>query len=296
MATAIKSAGGWILAAALVALPLSVEARRIQVDFGPESFPGSGAGWPGREGAGSPGSFDDQIDVSSGPYSDSMLFTSQYIDSGNVLGTYSSSPLLVNGSLYDSILINEDGSFSFFSSEIGAQSVDPFFSLFNKDLVSDPSQPATSPGSVSYTHGFAMGITGAAPDPDTAVAGIRLYWNNLLAADDPDGFPYEMQAYIYFLGNGDFDLDFRYGEGDWANSVGAQTIRAGDAPLYSNANDLAATTDTLSYFFSFRNGVLQGGTDPEPPVGVPEPATGTLLIAGIAGLFFAHRRRLRLSR
>lgn len=296
MATKVTVAGRWILAAMLVTVPLSVEARRIQVDFGPESFPGSGAGWPGREGAGGPGSFDDQIDVSTGPYTDSILFTTQYIDSGNVLGTYSSSELLVNGSLYDSILINEDGSFSLFSSAIGAQSIDPYFSLFNRDLVSDPSAPATSPGSVSYTHGFAMGITGAAPDPDTAVAGIRLYWNNLLAADDPDGFPFEMQAYIYFLGNGDFDLDFRYGQGDWTDSVGAQAIRVADTSIFSNSSDLVETTDTISYFFSFRNGVLQGGTDPEPPVGVPEPATGTLIIAGIAGLLFAARRRLRLSR
>lgn len=277
-----------LVSLALLALPFTAQAKRVQVDFGPESFPSSGAGWPGFDGA----SFDDQVDVASGPHSGSMLFATQYEDSGSILGTYTSSPLLVNGSVYDSIRIYEDGGFSFFDSALGPQSVDPFFSVYGADLVSDPTAFATSPGSVSYTIGFSMGLAGGTPDASAALPGIRLYWNNLPLATDGNQTQ-DFQAYIYFLGGGDFDLDFRYGAGDWSASAGTQSINVAGSQIYSNASAIVEEAD---YFFSFRNGVLQGGgTDPDPPVGVPEPGTGALLIAGL-GILLASMRRRRASR
>lgn len=286
-------------------LPLAAaHARRIQVDFGPESFPQSGAGWPGRPGVGFDGSFDDGVDLTTAPSDGSLAFTSNYFDAdGTTLlgGPYTSHNLLIGGVSYDSFRMFEDGSFSFFDSTTGPVGTDPLFGVFATDLVSQAYDlgngtfNSTGDGSTSHTEGFSLGLqdvpTGTDPDPALASAAIRLFWNNIPLAGDPDQSLFQFQAYIYFLGNGDFDVDMRYAsplaDGALPGSPGNQFISAGGADLFRNTVPLVSEGD---YFFRFRGGVLQGGT-PEPPTDVAEPGTLTLLLVGLAGLLVVRRRK-----
>lgn len=289
------------VAAALI-IPATAMARNIRVDFTSDRFATTGSGWPGIPGVGFDGAFDDGVDLTAGPATGSLLFTTEYRDSTNTLlgGPYSSHNLLVGTSSYDSLRMFEDGRFSLFSSG-DPTAAETVFSVFDADLVSVAESTgggtfnATASGNTSFTAGFSMGLSDAAPDPTSAVATMRFFWNEVTLAGDSDLVPYSFQAFIYFLGNGDFDLDLSYGssafDGSLPPSIGRQFISTAGTDLFRNTSALSAGGD---YFFRFRNGVLQGNTAP-PPTGVPEPSVLTLLLAGIMAVLAFRRRGVRIG-
>ncbi|MGE0580918.1 MAG: hypothetical protein AB7P31_02100 [Steroidobacteraceae bacterium] len=293
-------------AAAALCLPATAEARKIQVDFDPSAFENSGGGW-----VFSTIDLYNQAALTGGA-SRSLLF--------NVAGSYDpdsdgstdndvdyafnqAAALRVGGSDYSFVCMFANFSFSFSQSGGCGAAGDPSFSLLPVAGLSvvDTANP-TDPGAVFSTEGFSVGIPAegqpefAAPfDINAAVPTMRLWWNNLAATYDggaPVGPSYSVQAFIYFLGNGDFDLDVRYGiENATAFPGGDRSFVVDGQTIFSSTDPAVAEND---YFYRFRGGQLSGGTTP-PPTGVPEPGPLALMLAGAVALLAFRPRRIRIQ-
>lgn len=284
----MNSGTGWgarvlLSAAALSLLPMAAQARNIQVDFptGGE-FANEGSSW----------------DFPTTFYSPSLLPASGSLEF--TFGTFSGSALNIGGTSFTGFCMFEDGAFSLTQSGGGCgDSGNALFrGLAGLDLVASANaENPFDPGAVFISHGYSADrlVTGepggAAPyDLGDARTALRLSWIDMASSNAPDDPAYSMQAFIYFLGNGDFQLDLRYGGASFAGA--SQLFSAGGNSLFSSSDPLTEGND---YFFCFTGGALAecGSTEPPPPTSVPEPGTLGLMAAGLLGLAPALRRRLR---
>ena len=213
--------------ASLALLPLtSLQARNIRVDFDPSAFESSGSGWSfssinlfGPSALPGSGSLQFALSGSYDPDSDPGTNNDVSYDFQPV------APLQVGSSLYASFCMFANGTFTLSQSGdcSGSAGVDPTFGLLPIAGLSprEGAQPTDS-GSMFSTNGFGVGI----PDegqPDftgpyniaDAVPTVRLWWNDVAESYDEFGNAvgpsYSVQAFIYMLGDGNFDLDVRYG-------------------------------------------------------------------------------------
>ena len=300
-----KAASIFAATAALL-LPATAQARRIQVDFDPSAFENSGGGWlfntrelynQAAVDAGANRSMSFDIAGSYDPDNDGST-------ANDVNFAFSQNdPLRVGGSDYGFVCMFANFSFSFSQSSGCGAAGDPSFSLLPiSGLSVVESTNPTDAGTVFSTEGFSVGIPAegqpefTAPyDINAAVPTMRLWWNNLAASYDsgsPVGPSYSVQAFIYFLGDGDFDLDVRYGVEGATGFPGVQRSFLVDGQaIFSSTDPVAAEGD---YFYRFRGGQLSGGTTP-PPTGVPEPGSLSLALAGVAALLVFRRRRVRAA-
>jgi MYXO-CTERM domain-containing protein len=278
-----KPVSGLLVASLAVALlPIgTAEARRVAVDFG-GSFPSQGSDWQ------FPSTFYAPSDL---PTTGTLGFTYQ---------GFSGTDLNIGGATFTGFCMFEDGAFSLTQSGGGCS--DSGSALFNLaaglDLVgSDTADNPFATGAMFVSHGYSADyLIDAEPgeaDPyalEDAVTSLRFTWYDMANAATPDTPQYQLQAYIYFLGGGDFGLDLRYGGGPFTGAT--QSISFNGESLYSSESP---PVELNNYFFCFSGGALAdcpSGEDP-PPTGVPEPATGALLLAGLLGLAVLQRRKLR---
>lgn len=279
-----KRVSGFLVAALVVALlPIgTAEARRVAVDFS-GSFESQGSDWQ------FPSTFYAPSDL---PTTGTLGFTYQ---------GFSGTDLNIGGATFTGFCMFEDGAFSL--TQAGGGCSDTGSALFNLvgglDLVG--SEIADNPfaiGAMSISHGYSADyLVDAEPgeaDPyaiDDAVTSLRFTWYDMADAATPDTPQYRLQAYIYFLGDGDFGLDLRYEGASFAGA--AQSITFGGETLFSSESPLA---ELNNYFFCFSGGALaacDSGEPPPPPTGVPEPGTGALVLAGLLGLAILQRRKFR---
>lgn len=274
-----------IATVAVSLLPIGVaEARRVAVDFpsGGE-FAVEGSSWE------FPSVFHAPANL---PAADSLEFT---------FGGFSGSALNVGGASFTGFCMFEDGAFSL--TQTGGGCSDAGNAVFNLvdglDLVgSDTADNPFSTGAMFISHGYSADyLVDAEPgeadpyDIGDAVTSLRFTWYDMANAATPDTPQYRLQAYIYFLGDGDFGLDLRYEGASFAGA--AQSITFGGQSLFSSESPIAQLNN---YFFCFSDGALAdcaSGEEPPPPTGVPEPSTGVLLLAGLLGLAVIQRRKFR---
>ncbi|MBV6417711.1 MAG: hypothetical protein CMLOHMNK_02465 [Steroidobacteraceae bacterium] len=294
--------------ASLALLPLtSLQARNIRVDFDPSAFESSGSGWSfssinlfGPSALPGSGSLQFALSGSYDPDSDPGTNNDVSYDFQPV------APLQVGSSLYASFCMFANGTFTLSQSGdcSGSAGVDPTFGLLPIAGLSprEGAQPTDS-GSMFSTNGFGVGI----PDegqPDftgpyniaDAVPTVRLWWNDVAESYDEFGNAvgpsYSVQAFIYMLGDGNFDLDVRYGTNGGSFSGIERFISADGQSLFS---DSTAVVEGGDYFYRFRNGQLQGGGTTGPPTSVPEPGSLALLSTGLIALAFIRRRRRKTA-
>lgn len=284
----MRSRTGWgtrvlLAATALSLLPMAAEARKTAVDFptGGE-FANEGSSWEFPTTFYAPSQF---------PVSGSLEFTFE---------AFSGSALNIGGSSFTGFCMFEDGAFSLTQSGGGCSDASNalFSGLAGLDLVaSDSATDPFAPGAVFISHGYSAdrlvsGEPGEAAPYDLADArtALRFSWIDM-ALQAPDAPPaYSMQAFIYFLGDGDFQLDLRYAGASFEGA--SQLFSVNGNSLFSSSEPLLEGND---YFFCFTGGALAGcGTEP-PPTNVPEPGPFVLLAAGLLSLALAYRRKLRRS-
>jgi len=282
-----KRLSGFLVAVfAMALLPMgTAEARRVAVDF--------------------PGAFEDFSNFGSVWEFPTEFYGPSELPTTGSLGFsflgFSGSDLNIGGATFTGFCLFEDGAFSL--TQTGAACGDTGSALFNLvdglDLVG--SETADNPfatGAIFISHGYSADtLIDAEPseaDPysiDDAVASLRFTWYDMANAATPDTPQYRMQAYLYFFGDGDFGLDLRYEGASFAGAT--QSISFNGDTLYGTEDP---PVELNNYFFCFSSGVLAdcpAGEEPPPPTGVPEPASGALLLAGLVGLAVFQRRRLR---
>lgn len=253
-----------LLLASALAIALPSHARPVRVDFDEAPFDTNGGGWPDA--------FDDAVDATAGPAGGTLAFG-----------------LRLGGTLFDSFCLSEDG---FIGLQVGtttctgtgpADYAAVIAPLFDPDLVSLFPAASFEAGSVSYSVGY---VDLEAPFVrDEAVTAMRFFWNNLTANGENRIF----QLFLYDTGggNGDFDLEFAYGQdGDEPYTTGAQFISLNGQNLLTGTGPFGPDTD---YLFAFRDGAIDG-TAPPPPTPVPEPAPLLLFLIGLVALRLSQHR------
>jgi hypothetical protein len=214
-----------------------------------------------------------------------------------------------NGTIYNSLFLNENGIVSF-GSALAGSSFTPVASLadlgvpviapFYSDLVGAPTDGDDSNivlGQVFYSLGAADPFLNSAGEytESEAVAAFRATWFGVASASDPSAHIYT-QLYLYAAGGNDFDMRLSYGNPDIAggSTTPALDALAGVALGSATASVPAPFSLTTDYIFSFRGGKLVGTTT--PPTSVPEPSTTLLSVAGLALVgMICSRRRLRAA-
>jgi hypothetical protein len=277
-----------LLLVAISALPLAAaEARPVRVDFDAPDFSTRGSDWLFNSTT--------LYGPSALPGTGSLLFS---------YGGFSSTSLNVGGSLFTGFCVFEDGAFSL--TQAGGSCGDAGNATFNAmpiDVTARDADQFSESGTIFSTIGYAADNldpgevgSGAPYDINDSVSALRFTWQEMAGgyvdSNSPDGTSYSLQAYIYFLGNGDFDLDLRYGTDD-ANDLFPALTRSftlGGTTLFSSSDAIVEGGD---YFYRFRNGVLTPGGGGGPPTGVPEPSTWALMLVGVLMLAWSRRRELR---
>ena len=288
-----KRLSGFLVAVfATALLPMgTAEARKIAVDFN-GSFESQGSDWNFLS------TFYAPSDL---PGTGALGFTYE---------GFSGTNLNIGGATFTGFCMFENGAFSLTQAGGGCSETDSASALFNlvagldlvgNDTAGNPFGVGAMFVSEGYSADYLIDADPGEADPydiDEAVTALRFTWYDMANAATPDTPQYRMQAYLYFFGDGDgdfgdgdFGLDLRYEGASFAGAT--QSISFNGETLYGTEDPPVGENN---YFFCFRSGVLAdcpAGEEPPPPTGVPEPATGVLLLGGLIGLAVLQRRRLR---
>lgn len=271
-----------VLAAfALCVAAAGAQAKNISIDFGDGNFPQSGNNF-------------------------TLANTTELDRTGNAAGSAVDIGFGVNfgtGTTFSSLYVSENGIVSFGSglgaftsaASLGALGA-PVIATYYADLVSrapsgDPL--ALTAGTITASRGVADPFADAlgAYSTSETVQAFRLTWLGGTLASDPNARIYT-QLLLYSAGGaGDFDLRLAYGffNDTPIDANGSLAGFALGANTFSIGGPYLPTTD---YLFSFRNGVLVGsGTGGGGGTPVPEPATGGLMLLGLAAAVWRRRAR-----
>jgi hypothetical protein len=248
-------------------------ARPMLIDFG-DNFDLNGSSWPND-------TFDDQLNVENNGVANGSL------------GTYFN--LSYGGTTFTNFCMSENGVFALSAASGCGQADDLVISVLGNDWVSDSTAFATNEGSVSFSTGGLIDLT-APYNQGEAQKVIRFLWNDLLLSPDVGGdgiTRYGFQALFFERSDGGFDLQLNYGHlGNTDPFPGVQSITFGNTTLFEGAPPFLTANN---YDFSFVGDTFTVGGTP-PQTSVPEPATLSLLSAGLGMLGLSALRRRRSTR
>ncbi len=300
-----------ILAVTSVGAPDQADARPVRIDFANDldEFVNQGSYWPSTGiGADSPNKFDAAaIGIGTTPASlewagDVTITNGDAVPPGDpdyapsYTRSVAASGANVGGTAYSGICTYNNGIFALTTADVCGAAADPLGVVFSVtggvEILTSAEPFATDTGAFSYARGLTPGLDAPPADPlelfNEALPTLRLSWNRVSTATDLDAL-FSLQALIYFLEGGDFDVEFRYGGSETALPP------ASFAPNVSIAGVATGFTGPLAvnttYSFSFRDGVLLGsdpGPDPDP-VEVPEPGTWALMLLGLGGMAWKRK-------